>query len=240
MIAEETASLIARAQKGDKAASEQLVVENNGLIWSIVRRFFGRGVEGDDLYQLACLGFLKAVQGFDLSYGTSFSTYAVPKITGEIRRFLRDDGAVKVSRGAKERARQIRNARCALEQRLGREPTIGEIAAETGIAAEDVASAELATGQAESLQQTAGTDGPALESALGDSGQEERMIERMSLSDALSALPERERMLLFLRYYHSLTQERTARLLGISQVQVSRLERKAVDTLKSILAAPDV
>ena len=108
------------AKKGDKAASERLVEDNSGLIWSVARRFFGRGVEPDDLYQLGCLGFLKAVAGFDPGFGTQFSTYAVPKIAGEIRRFLRDDGTVKVSRGIKERALHIKNARCALEQRLGR------------------------------------------------------------------------------------------------------------------------
>lgn len=131
MIAEETRDLLRRAQAGDAAAAEQMVTENTGLIWSVARRFFGRGVEPDDLYQLGCVGFLKAMQGFDEQYGTCFSTYAVPKISGEIRRFLRDDGAVKVSRSIKERAQGIRTARTRLEQTLGREPTLSELAAET-------------------------------------------------------------------------------------------------------------
>ena len=139
MIAEETRDLLRRAQAGDAAAAEQMVTENTGLIWSVARRFFGRGVEPDDLYQLGCVGFLKAMQGFDEQYGTCFSTYAVPKISGEIRRFLRDDGAVKVSRSIKERAQGIRTARTRLEQTLGREPTLSELAAETGLEPEEIA-----------------------------------------------------------------------------------------------------
>ena len=147
------------AKSGDKAASERLIEDNSGLIWSVARRFFGRGVEPDDLYQLGCLGFLKAVAGFDPGFGTQFSTYAVPKIAGEIRRFLRDDGTVKVSRGIKERALHIKNARCALEQRLGRVPLISELAAETGLTPEDIAFAETAANPAESLQRETGEDG---------------------------------------------------------------------------------
>ena len=124
----DTLELILAGQRGDRAASARLVEENTGLIWAVARRFFGRGVEPDDLFQLGCVGFLKAVEGFDESFGTQFSTYAVPKISGEIRRFLRDDGAVKVSRGVKEQAAQIRAARSALEQRIGREPTLSELA----------------------------------------------------------------------------------------------------------------
>ena len=146
MIAEETRDLLRRAQAGDAAAAEQMVTENTGLIWSVARRFFGRGVEPDDLYQLGCVGFLKAMQGFDEQYGTCFSTYAVPKISGEIRRFLRDDGAVKVSRSIKERAQGIRTARTRLEQTLGREPTLSELSAETGLEPEEIAAAETATG----------------------------------------------------------------------------------------------
>ena len=138
MIAEETRDLLRRAQAGDAAAAEQMVTENTGLIWSVARRFFGRGVEPDDLYQLGCVGFLKAMQGFDEQYGTCFSTYAVPKISGEIRRFLRDDGAVKVSRSIKERAQGIRTARTRLEQTLGREPTLEEIAEELNLPIEKI------------------------------------------------------------------------------------------------------
>ena len=129
--------LIAAAQAGDKAASEQLVTENAGLIWSVAKRFLGRGAEAEDLYQLGCLGFLKAVEGFDLEFGTQFSTYAVPKIAGEIRRFLRDDGAIKVSRSLKERSAAVRLMRSRLSSALGREPTVWELAEQLGLTAED-------------------------------------------------------------------------------------------------------
>ena len=137
-------ALLEAARGGDRDACEQVLLENNGLIWSVVRRYYGRGVEPDDLYQLGCLGFLKAIQGFDPEYGTQFSTYAVPKIAGEIRRFLRDDGAVKVSRGTKERALSLRQKREELSQRLGRDPTVGELAEATGLEPEDIAAADTA------------------------------------------------------------------------------------------------
>ena len=204
MIAEETRDLLRRAQAGDTAAAEQMVTENTGLIWSVARRFFGRGVEPDDLYQLGCVGFLKAMQGFDERYGTCFSTYAVPKISGEIRRFLRDDGAVKVSRSIKERAQGIRTARTRLEQALGREPTLSELSAETGLEPEEIAAAETATGPTESLQKESGETGFTLEHMLGDYDQEERMVEYAALREALRQLPERERQVIALRFYHAL------------------------------------
>ncbi len=224
------------ARQGDKAAAERLVEENSGLIWSIARRFFGRGVEPDDLYQLGCLGFLKAVSGFDPAFGTQFSTYAVPKISGEIRRFLRDDGTVKVSRGIKERSQYIKNARGALEQRLGRAPLLSELAAETGLTPEEIAFAETATGQAESLQHETGEEGFTLEHVLCDLDGEERMIEHVALRCAIERLSEKERRTLYLRYYHGLTQDKTARVLGVSQVQISRIERRAITRLREILS----
>ncbi len=232
---EDMFALLRAAQQGDQEAAERLIVENSGLIWSIARRYFGRGVDADDLYQLGCVGFLTAIAGFQESYGTQFSTYAVPKISGEIRRFLRDDGAIKVSRGIKERAQTIRNARSTLEQRLGREPTLSELSAETGIQVEDIAAAETATGPAESLQRASGEEGFTLEHVLGDYGQEERLVERVALREAIARLPEREQKVIALRFYHSMTQERAARVLGVSQVQVSRLERRAVENLRGIL-----
>ena len=227
---------IRRAQSGDKEASGMLVEENSGLIWSVARRFFGRGVDPDDLYQLGCVGFLKAIDGFDENFGTQFSTYAVPKISGEIRRFLRDDGAVKVSRGIKEQAMQIRTVRLALEQRLGREPTLSEISRETGISPEDIAFAETATGPAESLQRESGDDGFTLELVLGDFGAEDKMIEQVALRAAVEKLPERERQVVALRYFHGMTQQNCARVMHVSQVQISRIERRAVETLRQILS----
>ena len=212
-----------------------MVVENSGLIWSIARRYFGRGVDNDDLYQIGCVGFIKAMQGFDWSYGTQFSTYAVPKISGEIRRFLRDDGSVKVSRSIKENAMTIRTARSLLEQRLNREPTLSELSLETGLTVEDIAIAETATSGTESLHRETGEDGFTLEQVLSDSTGEERLIEYVALREAIDKLSEKEKKILGLRYWRGMTQDRTAKVLGVSQVQVSRLERRAVEQLRKLL-----
>lgn len=230
-----TEELIQRAQAGDRDASEMLVTENAGLIWSIARRYTGRGTELEDLYQLGCLGFLKAVEGFDCSYGTQFSTYAVPKISGEIRRFLRDDGAVKVSRGIKEQAAQIRQMRNHLIQALGREPTVQEISNQTGLSPEEIALAENATAATESIQKETGEEGFSLEHILTDTESEERMVERIALLQALERLPERENMVIKLRFFHSLTQQRVAKVLDVSQVQVSRIEKKALNHLRELM-----
>lgn len=227
-----TEELIAKAKVGDKTASEALVVENSGLIWSVARRFLGRGTEADDLYQLGCLGFLKAIEGFDLEYGTQFSTYAVPKIAGEIRRFLRDDGTVKVSRGIKERAVAIKTARSQLLQELGKEPTVQEIADRTGYSPEDIAIAETATASVESIQQQTGEDGFSLENILTNTENEEVLVERISLRQAVDKLPERESMVIRLRYFHGLTQDRVSKIMSVSQVQISRIEKKALIHLK--------
>lgn len=226
---------IRAAQSGDREAAGRLIEENSGLIWSIAKRFFGRGVDADDLYQLGCVGFLKAIDGFDESFGTRFSTYAVPKISGEIRRFLRDDGTVKVSRGIKEQAAQIKSARLALEQRIGREPNISELAAETGFSPEEIAFAEVATGPAESLQRETGEDGFTLELVLGDYAAEEKMVEHVALRAAIEKLPDKERQVVALRYYHGMTQQNCAKVMRVSQVQISRLERRAVEALRDML-----
>ena len=231
----DTPSLLEAARGGDNDACERLLLDNSGLIWSVARRYYGRGVDPEDLYQLGCLGFLKAVRGFDLSYGTQFSTYAVPKIAGEIRRFLRDDGAVKVSRTVKERAMSLRQARQELSQRLGREPTLAELSAATGLEPEEIAAADTATLSVASLQSESGEDGFTLESVLGTGGMEEELIQRLTLRQAIDELPARERQVIFLRFYKNLTQERVSRVLGVSQVQVSRIERKAVAMLRQAL-----
>ena len=228
--------LIARSQQGDDEAKQTLVEENSGLIWSVARRFQGRGTELDDLYQLGCLGFLKAVEGFDLEYGTQFSTYAVPKIAGEIRRFLRDDGAVKVSRSLKEQAATIKATRSRLMTALGREPTIQEISRQTGFSPEEIALAETATAATESIQKESGEEGFSLENILTDTESEERMLEKIALRQAVDALPEREQTVIRLRYFHALTQQRVAKVMSISQVQVSRIEKKALGLLRELLA----
>ena len=228
--------LIQRSQSGDREATELLVEENSGLIWCVVRRFMGRGAEADDLYQLGCLGLLKAIEGFDLEFGTQFSTYAVPKIAGEIRRFLRDDGAVKVSRSLKEQSATIKVARSRLTAALGREPTVQEISRQTGFSPEEIALAETATAATESIQKQTGEEGFSLENVLTDTESEEGLVEKIALRQAINALPERERTVIQLRYFHCLTQQRVAKVMQVSQVQVSRIEKKALTMLKELMA----
>ena len=227
--------LIRLSQNGNREAQEQLLTENAGLIWSVARRFLGRGAEADDLYQLGCLGFLKAVEGFDLEFGTQFSTYAVPKIAGEIRRFLRDDGAVKVSRTIKEQAATIKSTRNRLSNALGREPTIQEISRQTGFTPEEIALAETATAATESIQRETGEDGFSLENILTDTESEETMVERIALYQAIEKLPEREAVVIKMRYFHGMTQQRVAAVLEVSQVQVSRIEKKALNNLRGLM-----
>ena len=229
-------ALLEAAQAGDNDACERLLLDNSGLIWSVARRYFGRGVDPEDLYQLGCLGFLKAIRGFDTTYGTQFSTYAVPKIAGEIRRFLRDDGTVKVSRSVKERAVLIHQRRQELSQRLGRDPTVSELSEATGLEPEEIAAAETAVMAVASLQGESGEEGFSLETVLGDDGIEDELVERITLRQAIEQLPERERAVILLRYYKNLTQEQSARVLGVSQVQISRIERRAVTHLREQLA----
>lgn len=235
MISPDTRSLMDAAREGDNEACTKLLEDNAGLIWSIVRRYSRRHVEMEDLYQLGCLGFLKAVRGFEPEYGTQFSTYAVPKIAGEIRRFLRDDGIVKVSRGIKERACTIRQARDHLQTTLDREPTLSELSAETGISTEEIAATDIATSSVASLQSESGDSGLSLESVLGCDGPEDRLVEQVDLHNAITNLPERERKIIFLRYYKGLTQDKIAQIMGISQVQVSRLEKKSIQYLYKML-----
>ena len=231
----ELLTLLDRAQNGDNDACQQVLTENVGLIWSIVKRYSGCGVDTDDLYQLGCIGFIKAIKGFDITYGTQFSTYAVPKISGEILRFLRDDGSIKVGRSIREKAQSLWSARERLRHQLGREPRLSELEAETGIPAEEIASIEIATGTPESLQQET-ADGLTLESTIGTDGPEENLVEKIALREAIDSLPQREKMTILLRFFKGLTQEQTAKILKVSQVQVSRLERKGLAKLREILA----
>jgi RNA polymerase sporulation-specific sigma factor len=231
----QTEVLIAQAQAGDRDAGERLISENSGLIWSVTRRFMGRGTELEDLYQLGCIGFLKAVDGFDPSFGTQFSTYAVPKIAGEIRRFLRDDGVIKVSRTLKEQSMTIRTVRNQLTAEFGREPTVGEISEKTGLTIEEIALAETATQGTESISRQMGEEGFSLEDILTDTQTEEKLLEKIALRQAVSQLPEREAMVIGLRYFHGLTQERVSKVLNVSQVQVSRIEKKALEHLRMLL-----
>ena len=221
----EMRTLLEQAASGDRDAEARLIEDNSGLIWSIVRRYYGRGAEPDDLYQLACVGFIKAVRGFDVSLGNEFSTYAVPKIAGEIRRFLRDDGAVKVSRAVKERAVRVRRLQSDWESRNGRSPTVSELAQAAGLTVEEIAACE----QAEL------SGGGRVGDLVGDEGMEERTCLHLSLHEALQDLPDRDRQVLSLRYSRDLTQQQVSRIVGVSQVQVSRIEKRAIEKLREML-----
>lgn len=227
----ETLDLLAQARQGDEAAAARILEENSGLIWAVVRRYFGKGVEPDDLYQLGCLGFLKAVRGFDTEYGTQFSTYAVPKIAGEIRRYLRDNGLIKVGRGLREQSISVYTARERLRTSLGREPVLSELSDATGLTPEEIAMAELAAAPPDSLQQE-NADGLTLESTLASPVTEENLLERIALKTAIDSLPEQEKKTILLRFYKGLTQQQCAKILCVSQVQVSRLEKRAIEKLR--------
>ena len=227
----EALDLLALAKQGDEAAAAKVLEENSGLIWAVVRRYFGKGVEPDDLYQLGCLGFLKAVRGFDADYGTQFSTYAVPKIAGEIRRYLRDNGLIKVGRSLREQSISVYTTRERLRTALGREPLLSELSEATGLSPEEIAVAELAAAPPDSLQQE-NADGLTLESTLASPSTEGDLLERIALRAAIDSLPEKEKETILLRFYKGLTQQQCAKILQVSQVQISRLEKRAIEKLR--------
>lgn len=227
---------IRAAQQGDRAARDELVCENIGLVWSVVRRFKGRGQEMEDLFQIGSIGLLKAIDKFDLKFQVCFSTYAVPLIAGEIRRFLRDDGMIKVSRSLKEQAYKAGIAREQLGMELGRDPTLEELAGRLGVDVEEVAAALESSAEIESLSRTIYQgDGGAI--TLMDRLEENRdsnetLMNQLLVDQLLAHLPDLEKKLLQLRYYQEKTQAQTAKELGITQVQVSRLERKILGQLR--------
>lgn len=233
---DETMNLIDRAHQGDKGARDQLVLDNMGLIWSIVRRFAGRGYELEDLFQIGSIGLIKAIDKFDLSYEVRFSTYAVPMIMGEVKRFLRDDGMIKVSRSLKEMGMKARIARESLTYSLGREPTVEEIAKEIGVSKEEVAASMEAGAEVESLYkaiQKEGESGLCLMDKIEDENQDqEQLLNRMVLKDLIGGLSEKDREIILRRYYENQTQTEVARALNISQVQVSRLEKRILKQMR--------
>lgn len=233
---EHTLTLLRRAHEGDKAARDTLVEENLGLVWSIVRRFTGRGVEAEDLFQIGSIGLLKAIDKFDPGYEVQFSTYAVPMITGEIKRFLRDDGMVKVSRPLKELSWKAYAVRERLERELGQEPSLSLIARELEVTMEELVMALDSGAEVESLQKTIyqgdGND-ISLEDRLEErSGAQEQLLDRILLEETLDKLEARERQIIYLRYFEDKTQTEIARELGISQVQVSRMEKKILRIMR--------
>ena len=234
-----TLSLIQLAHQGDKEARDTLIKENMGLVYAVARRFLGRGIEQEDLFQIGSIGLIKAVDKFDPSFEVRFSTYAVPMITGEIKRFLRDDGMIKVSRTLKETAGKAYMAREELERKLGREPTLTEIAAALQADREELVLAMESGAEVESLQQTIFQgDGSSicLEDKL-ESGrdQQEELMNRLLLEEMLSQLPAKERTLLYQRFFQERTQTEIARELGLSQVQVSRMEKRILKELRKKL-----
>ncbi|MEW8971757.1 RNA polymerase sporulation sigma factor SigF [Mesobacillus jeotgali] len=230
----EVKELILRSQQGDQAARDLIVQKNMRLVWSVVQRFLNRGYEPDDLFQIGSIGLLKSVDKFDLSYDVKFSTYAVPMIIGEIQRFIRDDGTVKVSRSLKETGNKIRKAKDELSKNFGRVPTVNEIAEFLELSPEDVIMAQEASRSPASIHETVyENDGdPITLLDQIDNGEEGRWFDKIALKEAINELDERERLIVYLRYYKDQTQSEVAVRLGISQVQVSRLEKKILQQMK--------
>ncbi len=231
-----TIALIRKSHDGDKEARERLVEENVGLVWCVVKRFCGRGTEAEDLFQIGSIGLLKAIDKFDLSYDVKFSTYAVPMISGEIKRFLRDDGMIKVSRSLKELSYRSTRAREKLTDRLGREPTLEEMSAELGVDKEEIVQAMEAGGEVESLyrpiHQKEGSEIRLLDRLEEKDQREEKILDRMVLRQMLETLDSKERQLIYLRYFADKTQADVGKIMGISQVQVSRMEKRIIENLR--------
>ena len=240
---EETMALIERSHHGDKDAREQLVEENMGLVWSVVRRFTGRGTDTEDLFQIGAMGLLKAIDKFDLSFDVKFSTYAVPMIAGEIKRFLRDDGLVKVSRTLKENCWRIKRETQEFRLRTGREPTMEELSALTDLLPEEIAQALESSAEVESIYRTIPQkDGSEvcllyrMENQSQGNGMQQ-LLNRVVLEQLLLELPDMERRLIIMRYMQDKTQSEVARVLGVSQVQVSRLEKRILRQMRDKLVS---
>ena len=232
---EEVKALILQAQQGDQAARDELIQKNMRLVWSVVQRFINRGYEPEDLFQIGCIGLLKSVDKFDLSYNVKFSTYAVPMIIGEIQRFIRDDGTVKVSRSLKEMSNKIRRAKDELSKVFGRTPTISEISEHLDLTPEEIIMAQEASRTPSSIHETVyENDGDpiTLLDQIADHS-ESKWFDKIALKEAIALLDEREKLIVYLRYYKDQTQTEVAERLGISQVQVSRLEKKILSQMKS-------
>ena len=231
-----TLALIGRGHEGDKTARDILFEENTGLIYSVARRFLGRGVEMEDLFQIGSIGLLKAVDKFDMSFDVRFSTYAVPMIAGEIKRYLRDDGILKVSRSLKENHYRIYSVREALTRRLEREPTVEELACEMGISVEELVFTLESGAEVESLHKTIyqgeGTEISLMDKIPEKENRQEKVLNRIFLEEILGSLNAKERKLIYMRYFQNKTQTEIAYELGVSQVQVSRMEKRILRSLQ--------
>lgn len=235
---EQTFELIRRSQAGDKEAKEQLIILHSGLIWNVVRRFMGRGYETEDLYQIGAIGLIRAIDKFDFSYDVKFSTYAVPLISGEIKRFLRDDGMIKVSRTLKENQWKIQRTMETLQKEYGREATVGEIAKVLEMEPEEIMLCMESVVEVESMEQNIftrdGRDISLQDRLSNEKNEQEELMNHLFLEQLLNALEERDRKLIILRYYENKTQTQVSEILGISQVQVSRLEKKILRQMKEL------
>lgn len=236
---EDTIYLIQQSHMGDKEAREKLVENNMGLVWSIVRRFMGRGYDAEDLFQIGSIGLLKAIDKFDLSMDVKLSTYAVPLITGEIKRFLRDDGMIKVSRQIKENSWKIRKTAEKISNREGREATVEEIANEAGIAREEIALALEASMEVESIYRpvtnTEGKEMHLIDKIIEEKNYTEQCINSIVVKQLIDSLESKEAELIKLRYFEDKTQNEIAKILGMNQVQVSRLEKKILLKLRKFM-----
>lgn len=230
---EQVKEYIYRSQQGDKEARDFLVEKNMRLIWSVVQRFLNRGYDPDDLFQIGSIGLIKSIDKFDLSYDVKFSTYAVPMIIGEIQRFIRDDGSVKVSRSLKEIGNKIRKKKDELTKQMGRSPTIHEIADALEITPEEVVHAQEAAKSPHSIHETIfENDGDPITLLDQIADEDTNWFDKLTLEEAIKRLNKRERLIIYLRYYKDQTQTEVAERLGISQVQVSRLEKKILKEMK--------
>ncbi|SFF62765.1 RNA polymerase, sigma subunit, RpoX/SigF [Halobacillus alkaliphilus] len=228
--------LIRRSQAGDQDARDFLVEKNTRLVWSVVQRYLRRGYDQDDLYQIGCIGLLKSIDKFDLSYDVRFSTYAVPMIIGEIQRFIRDDGTVKVSRSLKELNHKVRGKKEELMKNLGRSPTVNELAEALGMTREEIVQAEEVGRSPQSIYETVyENEGDPITLVDQIAEEEDNWFDQITLQDVLSRLEKRERLIIYLRYYKDQTQTEVAERLGISQVQVSRLEKKILADMKQTM-----
>ena len=233
---DETRELLRRAKEGDKDAKEKLVTQNTGLVWNVIRGFHGRGYDTEDLFQIGCIGLIKSIERFDLSYDVKFSTYAVPLISGEIKRFFRDDGMIKVSRKWKEEGYKLYQITQKLSHEMGREPTMEELSESSGLPVEEIMMALEANAEVDSLNKSIPLEGKEvtlMERIPSEQDMEEKIINNLSIRQAMKNLSDREKQIVTMRYFQNKTQTEIAKEMGVSQVQISRLEKKVLRKMRN-------
>ena len=233
---DETRELLRRAKEGDKDAKEKLVTQNTGLVWNVIRGFHGRGYDAEDLFQIGCIGLIKSIERFDLSYDVKFSTYAVPLISGEIKRFFRDDGMIKVSRKWKEEGYKLYQITQKLSHEMGREPTMEELSESSGLPVEEIMMALEANAEVDSLNKSIPLEGKEvtlMERIPSEQDMEEKIINNLAIRQAMKNLSDREKQIVTMRYFQNKTQTEIAKEMGVSQVQISRLEKKVLRKMRN-------